>query len=212
MPDGDIIHPALNRRFLNVYGQICEGHWESSLLGYRLLHPLKGQIQAYGNAPISLGSDIIPILEAAISSVGTKGRFSFADCSRQITEISKNPALNGSPRGRDLMVGAAKQILVAIQHKKIAPNNVRDVEYILFSNYVNAIRKKDFEERIQETPVHHKNARHDIVNDIMEDIRPHLDYGCNELAKQLVKDKDVDKLRRYQRLKEPPPTINDEAW
>lgn len=212
MPDGDIIHPTLNRRFLNVYGQVCEGHWEPSLLGYRLLHPLKGQIQAYGNAPIALGSHIVPILKAAISSVETRGRFSFADCSRQITEMSKNPALNGSPRGRDLMVEAAKQTLVAIQHKKIVPNGVNNVEHILFSNYVNTICKKDFEERIQETPVHHKNARHDIVNDIMEDIRPHVNRGCNELATQLVRCKDVKKLRRYQSLKEPPPTINDEAW
>ena len=52
MPDGDITHPTLNRRFLSVYGQICEGHWESSILGYRLLHPLKGQIINYGNAPV----------------------------------------------------------------------------------------------------------------------------------------------------------------
>ncbi|MCA9951328.1 MAG: hypothetical protein KDE48_16875 [Anaerolineales bacterium] len=210
MPDGDIIHPTLNRRFLNVYGQICEGHWESSILGYRLLHPLKGQIQNYGNVPVSLGNNIVPILEDAISNAETRGHFSFADCSYQIMEMSKNPVLNGSPtRGRDLMVEAAKKTLVEIQHKKIMSN---DVEHTLFRNYVDTVYKKDFEERIQETPVHHKDAHHTIVNDMMEDIRPHVNRGRDEFVNQLVKYKDVKKLRRHQRLKEPPPTINDEAW
>ena len=87
-----------------------------------------------------------------------------------------------------------------------------DVEHSLFSNYVDSVYKKDFEERIQETPVHHKDAHHTIVNDVMEDIRPHVDRGRDEFVNQLVKYKDVKKLRRHQRLKEPPPAINDEAW
>ena len=209
MPDGDIIHPTIKRRFLNVYGQICEGHWESSLLGYRLLHPLKGQIQNYGNAPVSLGNNIVPILEEANSSAEIGGRFSFADFSQQIMELSKSPALNGSPRGRDLMVEAAKKTLVEIQYKKIIPN---DVEQALFRNYVDTVYKKDFEERIQETPMHHKDAHPVIIDDLMADIRPHVNRGRDEFVNQLVKHKDVKKLRRHQSLKEPPPTIHDEAW
>ena len=56
MPDGDIIHPKLRRHFQNVYGQICEGHWGSSELGFKMLHPLKKQIKEYGNAPILMGN------------------------------------------------------------------------------------------------------------------------------------------------------------
>ncbi len=209
MPDGDITHPTLNRRFLNVYGQICEGHWESSILGYKILHPLKGQIQNYGNAPVSLGHEVVPLLEEANSSIEIGKRFSFTDYSNQIMELSKNPSLNCSPRGRDLMVESAKKTLVGIQYKRIIPNEIKST---LFKNYVDAVYKKDFEDRIQETPVHHKNAHPAAISDLINDIRPHVDRGRDEFVTQIVKNKDVKKLKRPRRIKEPPPNINDEAW
>lgn len=208
MPDGDSIHPTLNRQFQIVYGQICEGHWESSILSYRLLRSLKRQIQHYGNAPILLGNNIVQILEDANSSVKMSSGFSFANYSRQIMELSNNLTLNGSPRGRDLMVEAAKKTLVEIQHKK----TIVDVEITLLGNYIDVVYQKDFEERVLQTPAHHKDAHPSIVNDTLEDIRPHVSRGRDEFVNQLVKNKDVRRLRRRQSLKEPSPTINDEAW
>jgi len=208
MPDGDIIHPNLKRRFLNVYGQICEGHWDSSIIGYRMLHPLKGQIQQYGNAPILMGQRIAPILENANSIVENGRHFSFADVSDQIMELSKTPDLNCSPRGRDLMVEAAKKTLVEIQ----LGGAIDNVEFALYKNYVDTVYMKDCEERFQETPKHHRDASLADVSNVVNKIRPYVERGQNEFANQLSKYKDVSKLRRPRRLKEPTPTIDDVAW
>lgn len=209
MPDGDIIHPTLNRRFQNVYGQMCEGHWEPSVLGHRILNPLKKQLQEYGNAPVSFGQDIIPILEQANSYPETGRKLSFADFSDKIMDLSKSTTLNCSPRGRDLMIEAAKKTLVKIQHEKVPPG---DVESILFNNYIDTVYKKDFEDRIQETPMHHKDASPLVITELMEDMRPYVYLGRDVFARQIIKTRDVSKLRRPNRLKEPPPAISDEAW
>lgn len=210
MPDGDIIHPTLDRRFLSVYAQICEGHWEASVLGYRVLHPLKVQIQKYGNVPIDLCQDILPILAEAQYRTQTGKGFIFADFSDQITELSKNQALNCIPRGRDIVVEAAKKTLFEIRNQRIQSS--LDIESALAGNYVGAVYEKDFEDKIQKTPVHHKNVSHDVMSELICDIRPHIDRGRDEFAKQLVKHKDVSKLRRPRRLNQPVPMVDDDAW
>ncbi len=209
MPDGDITHPTLNRPFLRVYGQMCEGHWEPSTLGYRLLHPLKGRIKSYGNVPIELGNELMPILRDAFTLIRNGGQIIFSKYSNQIMDLSKNRAWNSSPRGRDIMVEASKKSLVEIQHGKVAND---EIDLILFKNYVNTIFKKDFEDRVQETPVHYKDADPIEINNILDDMRPHINRGCDEFVKQLIKFGDVGKLRRPNRLKEACLDIDDEAW
>ncbi|MBE2222765.1 MAG: hypothetical protein IAF02_14565 [Anaerolineae bacterium] len=206
MPDGDIIHPRLNRRFSNVYAQICEGHWDD--LGYRMLHPLKGQIQEFGNKPISMGQEMLPILANASSLIQAGQHLSFKDFSFQITELSKNPIWNCNPKGRDIMVLAAKKVLFEIKNGKIPLN----METMLYRNYLNGIYEKEFEGRVYETPAHYKDANPIDIQNMIEDIRPHVNLGLDEYVYQLVKYKDVSKLSRPHKLKEPPPTIDDEAW
>lgn len=107
------------------------------------------------------------------------------------------------------MVEAGKKTLLEIRHSRTMPS---DVQSALFKNYVDAIYKKDFEDRIQDTPVHHKDADHADIHGIMDDIRPHVDRGRDEFVTQLIKHHDVNKLKRPSRLKEPILTISDEAW
>ena len=208
MPDGDIIHPALKRRFQNFYGQVCEGHWDASQLGFKGLYPLKGQLKEYGNAPLMLGQAMVQILES-VNSVAKQGKpIAFANTIAQINELSKNPKLNGSPRGRDLMVEAAKKVLVDVQHGHFTG----DPEFALFRTYINTVYVKDFESMVQETPEHYKSASYSEVRDSIDDIRPYIQRGQDEFARQIIKYKDVNKLKRPRRLKEPALTINDSAW
>jgi hypothetical protein len=186
-----------------VYGQICEGHWDPSDLGYNILHPLKGQIKEYGNTPILMGQSIVPILESALLSGISKAKIS-----NQINQLQKNPDMNCSPRGRDLMIGSAKRILVGIQHG-IVPTSI---EHSLYKVYSDLIYVKDFESRIQDISKHYKGASKTGVRELLEDIRPYVERGRTEFANQLVKYKDVKKLRRPRHLKEQPLTIDDSAW
>lgn len=210
MPDGDIIHQTLNRRFQNVYGQICEGHWGPSELGFKMLHPLKGQIKEYGNGPILMGQNIIPILEMARTTMEEGNSFPFADFCDQITRVSRNPDFNCSPRGRDLMVEAAKKTLIQIRDGDSSAS--ANPEFNLHYNYITHIYKNDCESRIQETPNHYKNANRGEVGDLMDEIRPYVKTGKIDFAKQLTKSRDVGKLRRSNHLKEPPLTIEEPAW
>ena len=93
-----------------------------------MLHPLKGQIKEYGNAPVVMGQKIVPILESAISAIENGERISFADLSNQIDVLGKNPDMNCQPRGRDLMQKAAKKLLVRIDHGE----QLTDIEHALY--------------------------------------------------------------------------------
>ncbi len=202
MPDGDIIHPNINRRFQNVYVQLCEGHWEPAELGYEMLRPLKGQIKEYGNSPIKLGQRFISII------LNFRHNLDLAGCFKQIEKLSINPEMNSSPRGRDLMKSAAKKLLIEIENGK----SMDDIESNLYENYISMIFDKDFESRIPATPEHHANATYPEIKITMAEIRPHLENGIHIFTNQLIKHQDVSKLRRPIRKKMPPLKVEDSAW
>ena len=54
MPDGDIVHVKLPRRYQKSYKQFCEGQCGDVELTRAVLRPLKRDLQDYGNAPLEL--------------------------------------------------------------------------------------------------------------------------------------------------------------
>lgn len=208
MPDGDIAHASLPNRFLDVYAQLCEGHWEPSTLAHNVLLPLKKQIQSHGNAPIEMGKKIVPILERAVSKNVDFQDDHFGKARSHLEDLRKDPKMNCSPRGRDLMQEAGKKILFRIQQG----TKIEDIEYELMKTYVDTVYKKEFEMRIHDVSTHHKEASHSDVEEQKQLIRPHIEQGEEEFARQLVNHGDVEKLRRPPQVKEPPPEVNDVAW
>ena len=54
MPDGDIVHVKLPRRYQKSYKQLCEGQYGDAELTRAVLRPLKQDLQDYGDAPLKL--------------------------------------------------------------------------------------------------------------------------------------------------------------
>lgn len=106
------------------------------------------------------------------------------------------------------MVEAAKKTLVEIQHGALPTS----IEHSLYQTYTNLIYVKDFESMVQDIPEHFKGASKTGVRELLYDIRPYVERGQSEFAKQLVNHKDVNKLKRPRRLKEQPLTVDDSAW
>lgn len=208
MPDGDNVHSKLNRPFQSVYKQIREGHWEPSQLAYRMLHCLKAQIKSYGNGPISLGQDISSILESALNDIQEGISLSFSDIRNQIEQLSRNPDLPGSPRGRDMMKDSGKKLLQKLEYDELSS----DISQTLYKMYIDAVFKNDFESIVHDTPEHYQNASRTEVIHTVQEIGYRLEPGQNEFANQLAKHQDVAKLRCSKRLKEAPLTIEDAAW
>ena len=53
MPDGDIVHVKLSRRYQKPYKQLCEGLYGDAELTRAVLRPLKQDLQDYGDAPLN---------------------------------------------------------------------------------------------------------------------------------------------------------------
>jgi hypothetical protein len=54
MADGDQVHVNLARRYQKLYKQICEGLNSNAELAHEVLRPLKQDLSAYGDEPLTL--------------------------------------------------------------------------------------------------------------------------------------------------------------
>jgi hypothetical protein len=208
MADGDIVHKGLPKRFLNFYGQLCEGHWEASELGYKALNPLKRQLKHYGNVPTQLGGKIAMVLEKSSIKLLAGESINWAEVRIQINSVDKDMMQSCPPRARDMVLEAGHQVLLKIQYGQ----HFKDIKTEVIKAYCDAVYKNDFEDRVQETPQHYKATPHSEVERRKEEIRPYVEYGRIEFAKQLVRGVDVSKLRRSRLLKASPPALEESAW
>jgi hypothetical protein len=209
MPDGDIIHNKLPRRFLDIYGQLCEGHWEPAELGYKMLQPLKGQLKFYGNAPIKMSKRMAALLQEFINR-GSVPNHSSSKLHRQIDSLSRVPMINCKPRAHSLLVQAANSVLFRIEQGY----QIDDAEFEIMKGYVDNVYKSDFEELIHCTDEHYGGASFEEVQENIQNIRPYVERGRDAFSEQLVRSGDVNRLRRPRRLtyKEASPTVDDYAW
>ncbi len=205
MPDRDIIHSSLPNRFQNFYAQLCEGHWEANEIGYKALYPLKGQLKSYGDSPIELGARIANVLERAYHDQRSGDVVDGRDVCRQIEKLAQGT--NGSPRSLDFIVQSGKAVLREIQNDYCSENMRQEV----FRKYVDSVWRGDCEDRVQMTQTHHRGASHVEVDKRIREIRPHVNEGIIEYARQIANKGNVTELRRPHRLKHPI-GLNEDAW
>jgi hypothetical protein len=208
MADGDIIHKNLPKRFLNLYSQLCEGHWDASDLGYRALHPLKRQIREYGNSPIQLGGKIATILEQTSVQLLEGESVNWSEARNQIAILGRGMTANCNPRGKDMVLEAGHLVLLKIQNGL----SFEDMKTEVIKGYFDSVYKNDFEHRLQQTPKHYKDALPSEVERRKEEIRPYVEIGISDFAKQAARRGDVSHIRRHRALKQTPPDLYDAAW
>lgn len=206
MPDGDFHHSSLDKKWKRSYGALCEGHWTAAELGYKVLHPLKEQLQQFGNMPIAAGMRVADILEEANQAGDIPARAS--DLQELIDDTMCSVDLNCSPRGRDLMHESLNQMLTELE----SGTEVESARESVVKIYAEQVYRRQFEERLQKTAKHHADATFDDIENQKQAIRPYVNRGIENFSQQIARSESVNQLRRLRSMKAPILTIDDAPW
>lgn len=195
MPDGDIVHDKLPRRYLKPYAELCEGKLTEDECIWSLLHPLKRDIQRAGNPLIQLAKrlashvDRLPVNDTevdwkAASLALDREAAQYTGCFHRDTE---------------LLLNAAKNYLHSRRYGWDTGNE--SASEAIIERYIQGMYRANFEECVPLTPKHHAGVSPAILNERLLAIRPKVHDAISYWAKTVNSTEDVTKIRRPRRRK-----------
>ncbi len=192
MPDGDIVHEHLERRYHTSYKQLCEG----KLTGEELAN---GVVEAVWK-DMKQGKDtLIAMLKGvAIQLQGILDRkfFEDIDWQQEGALIDAKTHVYANKPLRDLAVKACKEEFWAIR------NGVRPTNCFieLLTGYMTNVYDAKFVERVPLAPTHHNDASEAFVGEQLEMMRPFVKARLQEYVKAIY-EKETVYLPRQPRRK-----------
>jgi hypothetical protein len=194
MPDGDIVHENLPRRYQKPYKQLCEGQRSAAELAHEALRPLKGDLRIYGDEPVKLIQQIATVLSQILNtpllkqSVDWRGQSQIIDrCAQQI---------DGHRTGMELAVKACKQQLQELRYKSCSYDSVEEMSLAIMRKYVSAVYEANFEERVPLAQQHYNGVAQMTVDARLQGMRVYVEQGIEHFAAQIIHNDSVTTLRR----------------
>ncbi len=187
MPDGDVVHPNLARRYYKPYKELCEGLNNYSVAN-SILITLKKDLKDYGDEPISLIKMFTNFLKTT-TKVGSK-----IDTRRayQYLEVLGKKCLAGR-RAKELALKACRQLLFELQNGK-TPS---DLEKAACYKFTGNIYQANFAERVPLSPDHnhYNETTYSFIRGKLAQIDPLVKEGIEYLASQLTREKPLARIR-----------------
>ncbi len=190
MPDADIVHKNVPRRYQKLYKEICEDYWDNQDLGHEALRPLQKDIKDYGDGPIELLNEFAARLELIASHPLFASMTDWAGENVYLEELRYR--IRGNKRGLDLAVNVCRGKIQQFREGLIIDISVRKD---LIANFFMAIYRANFEEKIQLTPQHYLVVDPDFVQSRLTEIRPFVEAGIEELASKVADGRKVSSVR-----------------
>lgn len=171
MPDGDIIHGALSRRYQKPYKQLCEWALSPEKLSWELAKRVKQQM-------LDCHQDVAPFIRVAVNRlemIPFRSLFS-----SDIDWHSEHAAIQnlarfstGSKRGIGIAVQACQAILNQMQNGYISS----DIKGAIYSDFAKRIYNSEFGDAVPETNSHYSalngiSASAQIVDSRLAEIEP----------------------------------------
>ncbi len=164
MPDGDIVHNNLGRRYQEVYKEICEGQYSASNLAKKVIRAVIKDIQKAGEEPIQfirqVGEEHQRVSDMRMYGTDWEKEFALVD------ELARS--LYADRRFKTLAVEASKEELRDIRNGGNPSNCVIN----LLQSYFWKVYVAQFAEKVPLTRSHHQEATREFVDEQLARMEP----------------------------------------
>jgi hypothetical protein len=194
MPDGDIVHPLLSSRYQQLYQEVCEGQCDEDALARDAIRLLKKEIEAFGDEPLFLIAQEVPLFESIFLIRQQGQEINWAHERRKVKQLRQS--VDGHPRALDLVVKACEEQLRDLEMyecERIAPPDFeREITRQYFSNIYDA----QFAGRAAQLRQPPGGADLEFVRQRLGAMRPGVINGLASYIEQTVQNRTVKGLRR----------------
>jgi len=189
MPDGDVVYHGVSRGYAMAYKELCEGYFSDEHVAGKIAKALRKGLKRYGNPPVTLAIQVFTDVSGAVASGVT---IDHAQESYQIDQTARE--LLGHRRGTPLAVDACKEYVM-----RVCDGTSEELTFIsVIRGYVSRVLQADFLEHL---PLlnHHNDVAPEIIEQRLQQVRPHVDMEIERIVAQIAKSGRVDRLRKERR-------------
>jgi hypothetical protein len=189
MPDGDVVYHGVGRGYAGAYKELCEGYFSDQHVAGKIAKALRKSLKRYGNPPVTLAIQTFSDVSSAVASGVT---IDPAQESYQIDQTAREQL--GHRRGTPLAIDACKEYVMQVCDGSGDGLTVISV----IRGYVSRVLQADFYEHL---PLlnHHNDVAPEIIEQRLQQVRPHLDMEIERIVAQIAKSGRVDRLRKERR-------------
>lgn len=205
MPDGDIYHSGIARRFQKPYKVICEGtHNPDDTLRIVLL-PLKKVLQKKGDPMILHAQWVGKVVDQSIREAGFDVNSGCAAASVAVDQMRYRSGL--SPRDADTVCEAVKEYIHDIRYRNL--DEIGSEEEEVLERVFQRVYRSEFEEPVMNKREHYGAANPDTVKAQLEIIRPDVQETLSSWARKANAEGSMRKLRLPSRRQVAPVCLDE---
>ena len=198
MPDGDVVYHGVGRGYIAPYKELCEGRFSDEQIAADLAKSLRNGLKRYGNPPVNI---IFETVDDLAQGVERGIHLDVSEESRQIDDCAHR--MMGHRRGMPIAVDACKSLMLA----SAAGEGTEQALHDTVRDYIERVLNADFVERL---PLHnlHDKADPEEVAQRLKRVLHHLVPEIDSMVANIVKNQNVDGLRKRPSQKQPPPDFS----
>ena len=192
MPDGDIYHNELPRRYQQIYRQVGEGHHPLETIAHQALTPLRQDLRDYGDRPIQfllhVTDQIAQFMEAPLLATDAT-----RDALKQSLEQQLQPVY-ADQRAK----GLAWDVIEHHLNQSPSACSASLLAHILLKQYILRVYASNCEAPItvppksSATPLH---LPHEEIIQQFAQMRPHIEASIDTFVDHLIRKETVMGLR-----------------
>jgi len=186
MPDVDIVHGNVPRKFLQVYKQLCEGVLTPEDLAEEIAKALIKTLKDEGRSPSKL---IFETLKSVFSDVGIGMPIDVPAAGRLIDKLAS------------MSLSHSRYVSLAVEAVKAGPvkaTNLHDYGFVtkaVIREFVTRLFDADFKERLP--PLHHHmDASSEDIEARLQEAEPNIDSQLIHIVDQMARHETVEKLQK----------------
>ncbi len=191
MPDGDIYHPGVVRRFQKPYRMICEGRSDPRVTERVVLSAVKSEIQHHGDGALRHVRKLASAVEGAFLEAGfdvTRG------CVLASSKVDRLRYAGGlPPRLADLIADASKSYLHAVRYGRM--KDAGSAEELILRQVYRRYYRTAFEGPVETKSDHYGDADPAAVSDRLATLRPAVEETLSKWAHKALDDGTVMRLK-----------------
>lgn len=199
MPDGDLLHPELHRKYQLPYRRLCEDVLRPDEQARGLVERVKGDI-------IVSKSTFMPILQSVTKrlnniAIAMPNQGASIDCQQEISNMQKTVLNLSTKQGEsypryskrifEIALRAAQDLLYSIERGN-TPVNISFAYCLQFTQRLYQAQFSDATPRLDD---HFDNVKSAMLQEKLQQIQPHIDAEFEYLANQMVQQIGEETLR-----------------
>lgn len=184
MPDGDIVHEHLKRRYYTSYKQLCEGKLTGEELANGVVEAVWKDMKQGKDTLIDMLKDVATQLQGILDRKEFSEEINWQ---QEATMLDAKTRVYANKPLRDLAVKACKEEFLAIRNGVHPANSFIE----LLTGYMTNVYEAKFVECVPLTRIHHNEVNDAFVGEQLEMMRPFVKARLQEYVKAIYKKETV---------------------